>query len=361
MDNIYFIILILVSNYLIINISKKIGVINIVSQLLMAMLIAPILMIKFPELNVFNIAKSEIVKEIYNFAFVFLMTYILHDNVDCKYQKKDIKLVLPSFFIPFFSGVIFSYFWLNAFNLNSAIVFGIIFSITAVPVLYLYLKDMKYSEEEIKFFMQSAIMIDIISWLLHSVFTEFHVSIIYFIVISTMTSWMIFKINKKLSGLGLFILLLITSYIKGNVLLVGVFYVLTASYLKMEINLLLKDKVLEKANTNLFIPILLFIGLCKVNWSEIQIQMDLKTILLIVIPILSKMLGNYIGLFLLDKENKFISSILLNTRGLTEIVFLNLVFGLNYIDSYTYVIFLFMSLLSTIFPGILSLVKFRKK
>lgn len=191
MDNIYFIILILVSNYLIINISKKIGVINIVSQLLMAMLIAPILMIKFPELNVFNIAKSEIVKEIYNFAFVFLMTYILHDNVDCKYQKKDIKLVLPSFFIPFFSGVIFSYFWLNAFNLNSAIVFGIIFSITAVPVLYLYLKDMKYSEEEIKFFMQSAIMIDIISWLLHSVFTEFHVSIIYFIVISTMTSWMI--------------------------------------------------------------------------------------------------------------------------------------------------------------------------
>ena len=39
----------------------------------------------------------------------------------------------------------------------------------------------------------------------------------------------------------LFILLLITSYLKGNVLLVGVFYVLTASYLKMEINLLLKD------------------------------------------------------------------------------------------------------------------------
>ena len=43
--------------------------------------------------------------------------------------------------------------------------------------------------------------------------------------------------------------------------------------------------------------------------------------------------GNYIGLLLLNKENKFISSILLNTRGLTEIVFLNLVFGLNYIES----------------------------
>lgn len=361
MNSLIFIALILMSNYLLVKISKKLGVINIVSQLLMAMLFAPLLMIKFPEFNIFNIAKSEIVKEIYNFAFVFLMTYILHDNVDCKYQKKDIKLVLPSFFIPFLSGAIFSYYWLNEFHLNSAIVFGIIFSITAVPVLYLYLKDMKYNDEEIKFFMQSAIMIDIISWLLHSIFSEFKIDIIYFIIIAAITALIIFKVNKKLSGLGLFILLLITSYFKGNILLVGVIYVLTSSYLKMEINLLLKAEKLEKANTNLFIPILLFIGLCKVNWSEIQIQLDFKTILLIIIPIVSKMLGNYIGLLLLNKENKFISSILLNTRGLTEIVFLNLVFRLNYIDSYTYVIFLFMSLISTIFPGFLSILKYNKK
>jgi len=89
------------SNYLLVKISKKLGVINIVSQLLMAMLFAPLLMIKFPEFNIFNIAKSEIVKEIYNFAFVFLMTYILHDNVDCKYQKKDIKLVFLVFLFHF--------------------------------------------------------------------------------------------------------------------------------------------------------------------------------------------------------------------------------------------------------------------
>lgn len=209
--------------------------------------------------------------------------------------------------------------------------------------------------------MQSAIMIDIISWLLHSVFSELKIDIIYFVIFATLTALVIFKINKKLSGLGLFILLLVTSYFKGNILLVGVVYVLTSSYLKMEINLLLKTEKLENANTKLFIPILLFVGLCKVNWSEIQIQLDFKTILLIIIPIISKMLGNYIGLMLLNKENKFISSILLNTRGLTEIVFLNLVFGLNYIDSYTYVIFLFMSLISTIFPGILSILKLSKK
>jgi hypothetical protein len=129
----------------------------------------------------------------------------------------------------------------------------------------------------------------------------------------------------------------------------------------MEIELFFDTKKLEKSNTYLFIPIVLFIGLCKVNWATIEIQINIKTVLLMTLPIIFKMIGNYVGLYLLNKENKITSRILLTTRGLTEIVFLNLVFGLNYIDSYTYVIFLIMSLISTIFPSIISFFKTSKK
>lgn len=350
MTQIMFLLAILAINVILVKLGKKLNIINIVMQLVGAMIITPILTISYPELQLASIASSEIVKRIYDICFVILIAYILHDSIDCKYQKNDMKLVIPSFFIPFISGFICSIFWLGHFNFQSAVIFGIIFSITAVPVLYMYLKGMNYSEENIKFFIQAAIMIDIISWIAHSLVSDFHYSVIILTIFSSILAFLVKKINQKISGIVLLMILMIASYYKSNILLVGVVYVLTASYLKMPINLIVKEKTINILNNYLFIPLILFIGLVKVNWSGIQPTLDFKVLLLIIVPLVSKILGNYIGLLLLKKEDKWSSSILLNTRGLTEIVFLNLVFGAKLIDSYTYVIFLIMSLICTLLP-----------
>lgn len=350
MNEILLIGFILIVNILLILLGKKLNIINIVMQLIGAIVIAPIVAIYLPNLEISKIANSYMIKIIYDICFIVLIAYILHDNIDCKYQKKDMKLVVPSFFIPFICGFFTSIMWLGELKIQSAVVFGIIFSITAVPVLYMYLKSMNYNEENTKFFIQAAVMIDIISWLAHSLVSEFHYSILLLVILSFFIAYITSKIKPQLSGIMLITILLIGSYFKSNLLLIGVIYVVTASYLKMPINLLFSDTKINQLNNYLFIPIILYIGLFKVSWNQIVPIYDYKLLLLIILPVVSKIIGNYIGLYLLKKEDKFNSSILLNTRGLTEIVFLNLVFNMKIIDSYTYVIFLIMSLICTILP-----------
>lgn len=350
MIEICFILAVLASNLILVFIGKKLNMLTIIMQLVGAIVMAPIISINFPNINIAQIANSEIIKKIYEICFVILMAYILHDNIDCNYQKKDMQLVIPSFFLPFISGIICSIVWFGSFQIQQAIVFGIIFSITAVPVLYMYLKGMNYNAENTKFFIQAAIMIDIISWIAHSLVSDFHYSIVFLVLGSGLLAYITKKINPKLSGIILLIVLMIASHYKSNILLVGVIYVLTASYLKISINLILSEKSINCLNNYLFVPLLLFVGLAKVNWSGIHPNLDIKLLLLIFIPLISKTVGNYIGLTLLKKEDRFSSSILLNTRGLTEIVFLNLVFSQKIIDSYTYIIFLIMSLICTLLP-----------
>lgn len=351
MIELYFILVVLGVNWLLIFVGQQFNVLNIVMQLIGAMLIAPIISIHFPQIDINHIANGDIVKKVYEVCFVMLITYILHDNIDGNYQKKDLQLVIPSFFIPFISGVICSIIWFEKFHLQQAIVFGIIFSITAVPVLYMYLKCMNYNTENTKFFIQSAIMIDIISWLAYSLVSEFHYSILALLFISFLASYITSKFKPKFSGIILILTLLITSYFKDNLLLVGVVYIITSSYLKIPINLYFSEVTINKFNSYLFIPVILFVGLLKIKWNEIEVVFNYKLLVLLILPLISKILGNYIGLTWLKKDDKLNSSILLNTRGLTEIVFLNLVFGMKIIDSYTYVIFLIMSLICTLLPA----------
>lgn len=350
MLGLFFILSIVLVNLVLVYVGKKLKILTIVIQLVGAMLIAPFLALTYPQLDIASVASSDNVKKIYDICFVILIAYILHDSIDCKYDKNNLKLVIPSFFLPFLSGMLCSVIWLGNFQLQQSIVFGIIFSITAVPVLYMYLKGMNYNAENISFFIQSAILIDVISWLAHSIVSDFHYSVILLCVFSVIASYLTKIMYQKLSGIILIIVLLIASYLKSNILLVGVCYVVTSSYLKMPIQLLLKEKTINGLNNYIFVPVLLFVGLSKVNWGSIHPILDTKLLLLIVVPMISKITGNYIGLFWLNKTDKLNSSILLNTRGLTEIVFLNLVFGLKIIDSYTYVIFLIMSLICTLLP-----------
>jgi hypothetical protein len=79
--------------------------------------------------------------------------------------------------------------------------------------------------------------------------------------------------------------------------------------------------------------------------------------MLLALPVLSKVLGSWLGLHWADPSAaarvKWRESLLLNIRGLTEIVFLNLLLQLQLIDSLIYFGLLLMSLFSTLLPALL--------
>ena len=168
----------------------------------------------------------------------------------------------------------------------------------------MYLNNMNYSNEDKKFFIQTAVMIDVFSWLINSFTMDFNTIIIILCLISVCSAFLVNYIKPSLSGLVFVLILGITSYFKSNVLLVGVLFVLISSYLKKPISLIIKDEYMNKINTYILIPLILFIGLLKVNWKQINIDLNLLTIMIILLPILTKIIGNYIGLILVKKENK---------------------------------------------------------
>ena len=70
--------------------------------------------------------------------------------------------------------------------------------------------------------------------------------------------------------------------------------------------------------------------------------------LLILLPFMSKFLANYIAYYFIGLKPDKLDSIILSTRGLTEIVFLNMAKQAGFISDYFYLIL--MSLFSTIIP-----------
>ncbi|MGE1161582.1 hypothetical protein ACQJ0H_22720, partial [Pantoea agglomerans] len=76
---------------------------------------------------------------------------------------------------------------------------------------------------------------------------------------------------------------------------------------------------------------------------------------LLVLPILSKLLGNWLGLSWATASfagaSKWRESLLLNIRGLSEIVFLNLLLTQQLISPALYFALMLMSLIATLMPA----------
>lgn len=84
-----------------------------------------------------------------------------------------------------------------------------------------------------------------------------------------------------------------------------------------------------------------------------------QLVALLVLPIASKLLGNWLGLCWAAASpgaaGKWRESLLLNIRGLSEIVFLNLLLSQQLITPAVYFALMLMSLVATLMPALAGL------
>src|SRR3990167_2322012 len=125
---------------------KRLRLIPIVSQLLLATLGLPLLMLWTTPLG---FGASELLAPVwlepmYGVAFCLLLGHILRDVVDLQLEPGSLQIALPSFFFPFFCGLACAIWLLPEQGLLATIAVGLLFALTAIPVLFLYLQHLAY-------------------------------------------------------------------------------------------------------------------------------------------------------------------------------------------------------------------------
>lgn len=347
---------------------KRAGVVPIVMQLLVATFMVPLVTYTFSLYG--SSISSEVLsnpatRTFYDITFAIILTYILSEAIDKSISKKSIKIALSSFIIPFTCGLVMAYLYLPQWNLLSGVSMALLFSLSAVTVLYIYLKNLNYPTEEIKKLVQAAVLLDLVSWGIFGLLKDtgnatqlFNLLYVCGAGLLPLVFYGLFKTfkikNTGLYGITFFLTVLLFGYLRMNALLFGVIYMTVACILNVSIKLPFNEKWMERVRTWVAIPYILTYGMVQVDIFKGIQQLTWIYLFLFLLPIISKIIGNYLGLMWADKtmpsKDIWNQSVLLNARGLTEIVFLNLLFSLNIIDQMVYMTLMFMGLISTLFP-----------
>lgn len=306
------------------------------------------------------------IKLLFIFSMCYLMSQIIHESVEVKPNKKIIIFSFVSLIIPFSVGFIVSFFYFSS-SASSAIIMGLIYSVVAVPVLYIYLKELKYSGEKLFLYIQSAVAIDLLAWVVFALLQakeNYYLLLLCFILGFIPYISKIIKLKNQKSDYiynSLFLIIFFyLEYNKLNGLLFCIIYLFSMRF--NHINFLIGNQFKGKntIQTHLIIPIIILYGLLQINFDKIDTTFNpLLIIILIIIPFISKVLANYIAFYFIGLKPDKLDAVILSTRGLTEIVFLNMAKQAGFINDNFYFYLILMSLFSTIIPGIL--IEKRKK
>ncbi len=341
--------------------------IPIVGQLLVAALAIPALLLLWAEphwqLNAADLIAPEWLSIAYGLCFALLLGYILSDVIDLDLSPACVKIALPSFLVPMLAGVACSL-WLLPGERGwlSAVGIGLLFSITAIPVLYLFLQSIGYPAADTKRLLHAAILMDFMCWSLFGLAQgSSHPAALLWPLLAALLPLLLRGLRLRhplFYSLPFFVLMLAFQQLALNALVFGIAYMLCLGYLRQPFVLPLAERHWKLLMNGLAVPLILTYGVLRVDFHGIG--QDLSWLVLgtlLALPVISKVLGSWLGLHWADPAAsariKWRESLLLNIRGLTEIVFLNLLLQLQLIDSMVYFGLLLMSLFSTLLPALL--------
>lgn len=341
---------------------KKWGFLPIIIQLVAVLIIAPLMNLWVAphfHLNIHTLFFNDTVKILYGMNFSILFASILSDVIDIKIELSSLKIAMPSFVIPFFSGMGLAAYILNETSLINIVSIGLLSAITAIPVLYLYLKNMNYNDNRVKILMHSAIIMDILCWSIFALIKkDAHTSLTILSIVLGFIPFVLymFKLkDSKIYSLLFFVLMIVLEYFKFNILMFGMIYMISLSFLKIEFILPINQKVYMNYQNYLAVPFILLYGVMQINFQTLNVESWSLLIAMLIIPNVTKIMGSYIGFWLENKESKIkiFEAFLLNTRGLTEIVFLNMLFQQKIISQEIYISMMIMGLVGTLLSGYL--------
>lgn len=341
--------------------------IPIVGQLLVAALAIPALLLLWAEPHL-HLSAAELLTPgwldlAYGLCFALLLGYILSDVIDLDLSPACVKIALPSFLVPMLAGLACSL-WLLPGERGwlSAIGIGLLFSITAIPVLYLFLQSIGYPAADSKRLLHAAILMDFMCWSLFGLAQgSSQPTTLLWPLLAALLPLLLRSLrlnHPAFYSLPFFALMLAFEQLELNALVFGIGYMLCLGYLRQPFVLPLAERHWKLAMNGLAVPLILTYGVLRVDFHGLDQHLSWLVIgTLLALPVISKVLGSWLGLHWADPAAaariKWRESLLLNIRGLTEIVFLNLLLQLQLIDSTVYFGLLLMSLFSTLLPALL--------
>ena len=344
--------------------------IPIVSQLLLASIGLPLLMLFWVEphwqLSGVQLVAPVWLKSLYSLSFALLLGTILSDVIDLRLDRQSLKIALPSFAVPFVCGLACAVWLLPEQPWLSSLAVGLVFAITAIPVLYLYLRHIDYPPAATRRLVQSAIVIDLTCWSLFGLAQgSLDLSSLLLPLAGALVPLLLraLRIRQPLCySLSFFALLVVAEHYRLNALIFGVGYLLCMAWLKVTLVMPLNAAWLERLQTTLAIPLILTFGIVQIDVHSALSEISLLQLsALLLLPMLSKLLGNWLGLSWATPSfagaSKWGESLLLNIRGLSEIVFLNLLLQQQLISPALYFALMLMSLVATLLPALAGMSK----
>ena len=347
---------------------RRWNMIPIVSQLLLATFGLPLLMGLWVEphwqLSGVQLVAPVWLKTLYGLSFALVLGHILSDVIDVRMDRQSVKVALPSFCVPFVCGVATSVYLLPPQGWISSVAIGLVFAITAIPVLYLYLHHIGYPVQATRRLVQTAILIDLTCW---SVFGlaqgSLHLSGLALPLLGACTPLILSLLGVRrpeVYGLLFFALLMAAEHFKLNALILGIGYLLCMNLLKQPFALPLPDSWFKALQHYLAVPLILTFGIVQIDLHNAVGDVGWTILLaLIVLPIGSKLVGNWIGIRWAAPSFvgavRWKETVLLNIRGLSEIIFLNLLFQQRLISPAIYFALMAMSLVATLLPAVMGM------
>ncbi len=341
--------------------------IPIVGQLLVASLAIPVLLLGWAEpylqLTAADLLAPTWVDLLYGLCFALLLGYILSDVIDLELSPACLKIALPSFLLPLLAGLACALWVLPGdYGWLSAVGIGLLFSITAIPVLYLFLQSIGYPQAATKRLLHAAILMDFMCWSLFGLAqgSSHPISLLWPLLAAALPLALnLLRLRHPLFySLPFFVLMVLLHNLKLNALVFGIAYMLCLAAIRVQFQLPLPQRQWKLLMNGLAVPLILTCGVLRVDFHGIGAADSWFAVgVLLVAPVLSKVLGSWLGLHWAEPQApariKWQESLLLNIRGLTEIVFLNLLLHLQLIDAMVYFGLLLMSLFSTLLPAVM--------
>ena len=346
-------------------VGQHFGLIPIVSQLLLATVGLPLLMYFWIEpqwhLSGATLVAPIWLKNLYSLSFALLLGYILSDVIDLRLDRQSLKIALPSFCIPFAGGLATAIWLLPPQPWISSLAVGLLFAITAIPVLYLYLRHIDYPVAATRRLVQTAILIDLTCWTVFAIAQgSLHLSSLLLPLVCACVPLLLRVLGLRQPRLYsgcFFALLVVAEHYKLNALIVGIGYLLCMAALKVPLVLPMPAAWMNRLQTWIAIPLILTFGIVQINVHSAMDSLSWAQLAaLLLFPIASKLLGNWLGLGWAGASfagaSRWRESVLLNIRGLSEIVFLNLLLQQQLISPPLYFALMLMGLIATLLPAL---------
>ena len=338
----------------------------IVSHLLGSLIIIPIVLFFLKnqlQINIPTISSESFLKNIQNLLGALVLGFILLELSHVKPTKKILKVSILSYVFPILGAVIVCLFLDKLSNIQLTIALMCVFAISAVPILYLYLKQFNVDNETVTVLMGAAILIDIIAWLTFGfISSTFSLTALILctllgfipIAISNIIKGADQKTKRKIIGLLFFSIFLFLYLINTYALIFAIIYLISVQKININIENFIPSSLLHNFFNYFAIPLLFIFASFSISLEKVLNEINLTEFsLLFFAPIIFKVFGSWLGLKSIGWEKAWFGAWLLNTRGLTEIVFLNILLSSNIINTNQYLSLLLMSLVSTVIPGLI--------